>query len=76
MFISSVTSGATTSANTFIVGEITLPAIAADNASTGVIWFDVMLGFAIDPSFTVLVTNHAAPAANTAWRAVVVAGDY
>ena len=76
VFISSVTSGATTSANTFLVGEITLPAIAADNASTGVIWFDVMLGFAIDPSFTVLVTNHAAPAANTAWRAVVVAGDY
>jgi hypothetical protein len=76
VFVSSVTSGATSSANTFLVGEITLPAVAADNASTAVIWFDVLLNIALPASYTILVTNHAAPAANTAWRAVVFGGDY
>lgn len=76
VFISSVDSGATTSANTWLCGEVTLPAIAADNASTAVIWYDVPLGFALKPGQNILVTNHAAPAANTAWRALVIAGDY
>lgn len=76
IFVSSVTSGATTSANTYLVAEYTLAAIGADNASTAVNGFDVMLNFAIPASYTILITNHAAPAANTAWRAVVVGGDY
>lgn len=76
VFISQQTSGATTSANTFLVGEVTLPAVAAGNASTAVIWFDVPLGFVIPAGYTILVTNHAAPAANTNWRALVIAGDY
>jgi hypothetical protein len=76
IFISSVTTGATSSANTYLWDELTLPAVAADNASAAVMEFDVLLGFALPPGFTILVTNHAAPAANTAWRAVVVAGDY
>ena len=76
VFGSTIASGATTSANTYLVAEITLPAIAADNASTAVIPFDISLGFALPASGTILVTNHAAPAANTAWRAVVIGGDY
>lgn len=76
VFVSSVASGATTSANTFLVAEITLPAIAADNALTAVIPFDIPLGFALPASGTIFVTNAAAPAANTAWRAVVIGGDY
>lgn len=76
VFVSSIASGATTSANTYLVGEVTLPAIAADNASAAVIPFDVQLGFALPASGTILVTTHAAPAANTAWRAVVIGGDY
>ena len=76
IFISSITSGSTTSGDTYLWDEITLPAIAADNASASVYEFDVILGFALPPSYTILVTNHAAPAANTAWRATVIAGDY
>ena len=76
VFISSVTSGTTTSANTWLWDEVVLPATAADNASAAVTEFDIILGFALNPGYTILVTNHAAPAANTAWRAIVVAGDY
>lgn len=76
VFVSSVASGATTSANTYLVGEVTLPAIAADNASTAVQPLDVPLGLTLPAGWTLLVTNHAAPAANTAWRATTIGGDY
>lgn len=77
VFLSTVASGAVTSANTWLWQEVALPVIAADNATAAAIFFDVMLGFAIPPGTqTILVTNHAAPAANTAWRATVIGGDY
>jgi hypothetical protein len=77
VFLSTVASGATTSANTWLWQEVALAPIAADNATASVIFFDIVLGFAIPSGTqTILVTNHAAPAANTAWRAVVIGGDY
>jgi hypothetical protein len=77
IFLSTIASGATTSANTWLFNEIVLPAIAADNATAAVNFFDVIFGFAIPSGTqTILVTNHAAPAANTAWRAIVIGGDY
>ena len=76
IFASSVTSGSTTSANTHLLAEVTLPVVAADNASTAVQPFDVQLNIGLPASYTILVTNHASPAANTAWRAVVIGGDY
>lgn len=76
VFISSVTSGSTTSANTFLIAEITLPSVTADSSTAAAAYVDVVLGFPIPAGYTILLTNHAAPAANTAWRAVVIAGDY
>lgn len=76
VFISSQASGATTSANTFLFQEVALVATAADNAATSAQPIDIILGFALPLSYTILVTNHAAPAANSAWRAVVIGGDY
>jgi hypothetical protein len=75
VFLSSQASGATTSANTFLWNEVVLPAIAADNAATNALYFDVMFGFIPNPGSSILVTNHAAPAANTAWRAILIYGD-
>jgi len=76
LFVSSVSTGATTSANTYLVAEVTLPATAADNASAATSPLDVPLGLTLAAGWTVLCTNHAAPAANSAWRAVVIGGDY
>lgn len=77
IFLSTIASGATTSANTWLFNEFVLPAIPADNATSAVNFFDIILGFAIPSGTqTILVTNHAAPAANSAWRAVVIGGDY
>ena len=79
VFISSVSSGATTSANTRLVGEVTLPAAAADNASAAVLpvsWIPPAGALVLAASETVLITNHAAPAASTAWRINVYGGDF
>lgn len=76
VFVSSVTSGTTASTDTFLIAEQTLAAIAADNATVGVSPYDFVIEAPIPAGYAILVTNHAAPAANTAWRAVVFATDY
>ena len=76
VFLSTQASGSTTSSNTYLWQEITLPAVGADNASAQANFFDVMLNIPLPASMSVLVTNHAAPAANTAWRATLIFGDY
>ncbi len=76
VYASSVTSGATTSANTILLAEVALPAIAADNSAAAVYAIDIALGLWLPASTTILVTNHAAPAANSNWRATAFAGDY
>ena len=76
VFISTQSTGATTSANTWLWAELTAPVIAADNASNAVPVFEIPMNIALEPGQTILVSSHAAPAANTAWRAIVVGGDY
>lgn len=76
VYISSVSTGATTSANTFLFQEVSLAAVAADNASNAGNIFDIGLGFSLPAGWTILVQNHAAPVALSAWRATVIGGDY
>ena len=76
LFISTVQAGATTNANTHLIAEIVLPAVAADNAASAVNWIDIPLNFRIPAGNTLLVTNHAAPAANSVWKAIPFGGDY
>ncbi len=76
IFASSQATGATTSANTFLLAEVTLAATAADNASTAVMPIDIPLGITLPANWTILATTHAAPAANTAWRVTAIGGDY
>ena len=76
VFISTQVSGATTSANTYLFQEIPLIVTAADNTATAAQPIDIVMGFALPANYTILITNHAAPAVNTAWRALVICGDY
>lgn len=76
LFVSTQSTGATTSANTYLLAEITLPAIPAANATNAVFWFDFRIADGIQAGMSLLVTNHAAPAANSAWRAIAFGGDY
>jgi len=76
IFASSVTSGATTSADTILIAEVALPVTTADNATTAINVIDVPLNFRLPAGWTILVTTHAAPAANTNWRFTAIGGDY
>lgn len=76
VFISSQTSGATSVSNTHLIGEVVLPATAADNSTTAVNAVDLPLNIRLPAGYTLLVTCHAAPAANSAWKAIAVGGDY
>jgi hypothetical protein len=76
VYASTVSSGATTNANTFLIGEITLPTIASDSASLAAPVIDLPLNKSIPSGWNILVTNHSAPAASTAWVATCFSGDY
>lgn len=76
VFISSQASGATTSANTYLVAEVTLSSQTADSSSAATYYSEIPLNVAIPAGWTVLVTNHVAPAANTGWQSTVYGGDY
>lgn len=81
IFISTLNTGSTTSANTFLIHEDVLPGVTADSTSAANNPVDVALGFRINGSgattpMYLLVTNHAAPNASTQWVAVTFAGDY
>jgi len=75
VFVSSVTSGATSSTNTHLIAEVALAAQTPSSTLPGVP-IVIPLDFALPPSYTILVTNHAAPAANTHWKATVIGGKY
>lgn len=76
VYISSVTSGTTTTANTHLMAEVTLPAISADHATIPVFSIDIPLSLRLPAGWTVLVQNSAAPAASSTWKAIVIGGDY
>jgi len=77
VFVSSKTSGATTGGtDTFALGEVALPVTVADSSSAPTNVFEVPINFPIPAGWTILVTNHAAPQANTSWQTTVFGGDY
>lgn len=76
LFLSTQASGATTSGDTFLLAEVSLAAISADNATAAVQPLDIPLGITLPPGATILASCHAAPAANTAWRVSAIGGDY
>lgn len=76
IWVSSITSGTTTTSNTSLIYEVTLPSVSAASSTTPTNPVDVPLGFRLKTGYSILVTNHAAPAASTQWQATVFGGDY
>jgi hypothetical protein len=77
VYISSATSGATTGGtNTFLVGEVSNLAQNTDHATVATYPVEIVVNQVIPANWTVLVSSHAAPAANTGIQAIVVGGDY
>lgn len=77
LFACSAAGGAVTSANCHLIKEVALPVITtADSATIANNEIVVPLGIRLPPAWTLLVSNHAAPAANTGWKTMAKGGDY
>lgn len=76
LFLSSVSSGATTSADTYLIRGEFLVSITAASSTSQDNCFDIALGITIPAGYTLLATCHTAPATNTAWRVTAYTGDW
>lgn len=77
VYLSTKTSGSTTAGtDTWLLGEVALASQTADNTANAMVPNELPLNMAIPSGYTILVSTHHAPAANTSQHAVVVGGDY
>jgi len=75
-YVSSITSGATASSNTFNIQEVLLSNQVADHATVPIVYQDVQFNFALPANYTLLVSAHVASASNSTWQIVTFGGDY
>lgn len=68
--------GATTSANTFLIGEISVPIISSSNSTNATSFYELPCNFAIPTGRWILVSQHIAQTTNQQWQAQAFGGDY
>lgn len=76
VYISTTNTGTTTAANTFLVGELSVPAVPSANATNASSYYELPLNFAIETGQYILVSQHTAQTANQNWIATVIGSDY
>lgn len=76
VYLSTVTSGATTATNTKLWQEVACPAQTTSQTTTATFALEIPMGIRIAASDTVLFSMHHAAAANTGWQVTVIASDY
>lgn len=75
-YISTVTSGATTNANTNLFAEVACSSQTADQTTTATSFLEIPCGFYIPSGYFIHGSMHAAAAANTSWSLIVFGGNY
>lgn len=77
-YITSITgNNATTGGtNTFLIGECYMPGITADSSTAQNSPYVIPLGFALSPTYGLIIASHVTIATNTQWHAVVFGGNY
>lgn len=76
IFLSSVGTGATTAADTFLLGEVSVPAISSSNSTNATNFYDFVLNLPIPTGRFILVSQHVAQTANQNWIATCFGTDY
>jgi hypothetical protein len=76
VFLSTVNTGTTTTANTKLYVEVGVAAQTSDSATLATQPIDIPLGFAIPSTTYVLVTMHTAATAATSWQFTLIGGNY
>lgn len=68
--------GATTNANTWLLGEVSVPAVNSSNSVNATTSYDIPVGFIIPFGYYVHVSQHVAQTTNQRWNAMAIGGDY
>lgn len=76
VFLSSVGSGSTTASDTFLIGEISVPAISSAHSTNATNFYELVLNMAIPSGMFVHVAQHVAQTTNQKWVATAIGGDY
>lgn len=76
VYLSTATSGATTSADTRLWQEVACPAQTTDQTTTATVPVDIPMGIRVAGNDTILFSMHHAAAANTAWQVQVICSEY
>lgn len=76
IYVSSVTSGATTNANTFLIAEVAASSQTADQTTSATFYIELPLNIKLNANWTLLVSTHIINAANTNWTAVAFGMDF
>lgn len=76
VFKSTQSSGATSNANTHLLGEIQIPAVSAANTTGALPDFDIPLNIALPTGQHLLACTAIVAAANTGFAITAVGGDY
>ena len=73
---STVNTGTPTSGQVFLLGEISVGALASGNATNATNFYELPLNFAMPANKYLLVSQHSAVTTNQNWQAFVIASDY
>ncbi len=76
VFLSTVGTGGTSSADTVLIAELAAPSQTAASATVAVTPLDLSLGFAVPSGWYIHVAMHHVAAANTVWEMTAYGGDY
>lgn len=73
---STVNTGTPTAGQAFLLGEISVGALASANGTNATNFYELPLNFAMPPNTYLLVSQHAAQTTNQNWQAFVIGSDY
>jgi len=76
VYISSSTSGAVTNATVWLYDEIVVPATGAISTTAALPVFEIPLGFALPPGYTILAKVSVSQAASCGFMGTVIGGKY
>lgn len=76
VYISTVSSGSTTRADTILWAEVACPSTTADQTTVAVNPIEVPFGISLPAGNTILWSMHHSAAANTSWGCSAIGGAY
>lgn len=77
VYLSTIASpGATTTSDTYLLGEVGVPIVAAASLTVAAPYYDIILGISIPSGTYLLVSQATAQTTNQAWNACVFGTNY